>query len=367
MPLIAAYLYRHGRRVREISIDERVDCPSDRSEFVWIGLADPCAADVQLLQRLYDLHPLAVEDALKDGQLPKVDFYGDQLFIIGRTAQLQAGTIVYGQTAVFLGHSHIITVRQGSTPSHRPLREQLEASPDLLGQGADYVLHALLDFLVDGYTSLVAAIEDEVAAMEQRMMDEFLERAQIARIFTLRRELMRFSRVLLPMEEVARKLARNDLPCIDAEARHYFSDVLDHVRRVMAMSSGLREVLVSVFEFSNLMEQQRTGAITRQLAAWAAILAVPTAVAGIYGMNFNQMPELHARHGYPAVVAAISTVCGLLYVRFRRAGWLAAAPKRAELWQRYAKVGIRSRNATSRYVDPVGRGRSRVDDEELPT
>ena len=322
MPVVAAYLYRHGRRVREIALDQRVDCPTDRSEFVWIGLSDPCAEDVAVLQRLYGLHPLAVEDSLKDGQLPKMDVYGDQLFVIGRTAGFEDGVIVYGQTAVFLGHSHIITVRQGSTRSHVPLRQQLEASPDLLGQGADYVLHAVLDYIVDGYVPLVAAIEDEVAAMEQRTIDTFLERAEIARIFTLRRELIKFGRILVPMEEVARKLAANDLPCVDSEARHYFSDVLDHVRRVEAMTGGLREVLTSVFEFSNLMEQQRTGAITRQLAAWAAILAVPTAIAGIYGMNFDIMPELHSRWGYPVVLAVIGTVCLTLYVRFRRTGWL---------------------------------------------
>ncbi len=322
MPVIAAYLYRHGRRVREIGLDERVDCPSDRSEFVWIGLSDPCADEVETLRRLYDLHPLAVEDSLKDGQLPKVDVYGDQLFVIGRTAQLVGGHIVYGQTAVFLGHSHIITVRQGSTRSHRPLRDHLEGSPDLLTQGADYVLHAVLDFIVDGYLPLVTEIEEEVTAMEQRTIDTFLGRAEIARIFALRRELLRFDRILVPMEEVARKLARNDLPCIDVEARHYFSDVLDHVRRVEAMASALREVLTSVFEFSNLMEQQRTGAITRQLAAWAAILAVPTAIAGIYGMNFDHMPELRLRYGYPVTIGVIVTICSALYWRFKRVHWL---------------------------------------------
>jgi magnesium transporter len=322
MPVIAAYLYRHGRRVREIAIDERVDCPSDRSEFVWIGLTDPCAQEVDQLRQLYGLHPLAVEDSLKDGQLPKVDVYGDQLFAIGRTAYLDGGHIVYGQTAVFLGHSHIITVRQGSVRSHKPLRAHLEASPDLLGQGCDYVLHAILDFIVDGYLPLMTALEDEVAAMEQRMLDTFLDRAEIARIFALRRELMRFDRILVPMEEVARKLAKNDLPCIDGEARHYFRDVLDHVRRVEAMASGLREVLTSVFEFSNLIEQQRTGTITRQLAAWAAILAVPTAIAGIYGMNFEHMPELHSPYGYPVTLGVILTVCVSLYWQFRKARWL---------------------------------------------
>lgn len=322
MPVIAAYLYRQGRRICEVDIRERVDCPGDRSEFVWIGLSDPCAEEVTTLQHLYGLHPLAVEDSLKDGQLPKVDVYGDQVFVIGRTAQLNDGSITYGQTAVFLGHSHIITVRQGSTRSHLPLRQQLEGSPDLLSQGTDYVLHAILDFIVDGYFPLVSSLEDEVMGMEQRTLDAFLGRTEIARIFTLRRQLTRFGHILLPMEEVTRKLARTDLPCIDAEARHYFGDVHDHVRRVATMTAGLREILSSVFEFSNLMEQQRTGVITRQLAAWAAILAVPTAIAGIYGMNFEHMPELQSRYGYPAVIVTIVIICLSLYRRFRKTGWL---------------------------------------------
>ncbi|WP_375390505.1 magnesium and cobalt transport protein CorA [uncultured Sphingomonas sp.] len=322
MSLVASYLYRDGRRVRPVPLDEHVDCPADRSEFVWIGLSHPCDREVATLQRLYDLHPLAVEDALKDGQLPKVDVYGDQLFVIARTAHLADGTIEYGQTAVFAGTSHIITVRQGSMRSHQPLREQLEAAPDLLGRGVDYVLHAVLDFVVDGYLPVVTAIEDEVLAMEEKLLDAFLDRPDIARIFTRRRDLIRFQRILLPMEEVARKLARSELPTIDGEARAYFADVLDHVRRVEAMVAGLREVLASVFEFGNLLEQQRTGTIARRLAAWAAILAVPTAVAGVYGMNFTYMPELHWRYGYFTILGVIGAVCLLLHHRFRKVGWL---------------------------------------------
>ncbi|HEU4704495.1 MAG TPA: CorA family divalent cation transporter, partial [Sphingomicrobium sp.] len=150
----------------------------------------------------------------------------------------------------------------------------------------------------------------------------FLGRDEVNRIFTVRRELIRFQRILGPMSEVATKLARQELPCIDPEARHYFRDVQDHVRRVQARVDGLREVLTSVFELSSLLEQQRTGTITRQLAAWAAILAVPTAIAGIYGMNFEYMPELHQRYGYFVVVAAIALICTVLYRRFKRFGWL---------------------------------------------
>ena len=323
MTVVAAYLYRNGQRVRAVSIEEKIDCPADRTEFVWIGLSDPTANEMRTLQERYALHPLAVEDAIKADQLPKVDVYDDQLFVVARTTQLDDnGAISYGETAIFVGHSHIISVRHGSVRSHRALREQLEASPSLLTHGVDYVLHAILDFVVDGYLPLVASIEEEVAAMEQRTLDAFLDRAAITRIFTLRREMMGFQRVLRPMGEAARKLARLELPCIEQSARPYFSDVLDHVRRVEAMVDGVREVLTSVFEFSNLLEQQRTGAITRQLAAWAAILAVPTAIAGIYGMNFVNMPELKTAYGYYLVLLVIAGICGLLYLRFKRMHWL---------------------------------------------
>lgn len=322
MTVIAAYLYRDGVRVREVSIEEKIDCLDDKSEFVWIGIADPTEDELHSLASNYDLHPLAVEDALKANQLPKIDIYADQLFVVARTAHLMGDHIDYGETAIFIGHSHIISVRHGSTRAHTALREQLEKSPRLLMHGVDYLLHAILDYIVDGYLPLIEDLEEEVLKMEEKAVGGFLGRADVNRIFTVRRELIRFQRVLGPMGEVAQKLARQDLPCIDTEARHYFRDVQDHVRRVQARVDGLREVLTSVFELSTLLEQQRQGTITRQLAAWAAILAVPTAIAGIYGMNFDYMPELRARYGYYAVVGVIALICALLYRRFRKVGWL---------------------------------------------
>ncbi|MFZ2997296.1 magnesium and cobalt transport protein CorA [Sphingobium sp.] len=322
MTVVAAYLYRNGIRVRAVSIDEKIDCAHDKSEFVWIGVADPTPDEMRNLQQTYDLHPLAVEDAINAKQLPKVDIYGDQLFVVARTAHVDDGSICYGETAIFVGHSHIISVRHGSARAHLELRHDLEAVPSRLAQGVDYVLHAILDFIVDGYLPIIEGIEEEVLAMEQHTIDDFLGRDEIIRIFNLRRQLLRFRRILTPMFEVATKFVKLDLPCIDAEARAYFNDVRDHVRRVQTMVEDLREVLTSVFEFSNLLEQQRTGAITRQLAAWAAILAVPTAIAGIYGMNFQNMPELRTQYGYFIVLGVIATACTALYVRFRRVNWL---------------------------------------------
>ena len=322
MSVVAAYLYRDGRRVGPVSIDDPAPACSDKSEFVWIGLLEPSEVEFRELEQKFSLHPLAVEDALKAHQLPKVDVYGDQLFVIARTAHLEDDRIVYGETSIFVGPSHIITVRHGSARAHNALREHLEAAPTLLAHGVDYVLHAVLDFVVDGYLPIVETIEEDVLEMERRAMDSFLEREQVTRIFNLRRELIRFQRVLGPMSEVVSKLVHLDLPCIDPDARPYFSDVFDHVRRVQNMVDGLREVLASVFEISTLLEQQRQGVITRQLAAWAAILAVPTAIAGIYGMNFENMPELKTQYGYYVVLIVIVAICGVLYRQFRRSGWL---------------------------------------------
>ncbi|MFN7130354.1 MAG: CorA family divalent cation transporter, partial [Brevundimonas sp.] len=184
------------------------------------------------------------------------------------------------------------------------------------------VLHAILDFVVDGYTPIVDQAEEAVLDMEQRALDTFLSRDEIRALFQRRRELLRFERIMGPMEEVASRLERLEFPCLDPEVRPYFRDIRDHVRRVNSRVGGLREILTSVFEVSNLLEQQRQGVITRRLAAWAAILAVPTAIAGIYGMNFDYLPELHWRYGYPTVLAVIAAICTTLYFGFRRSKWL---------------------------------------------
>lgn len=322
MSVVAATLYRHGEVADSINIEEPIARSDDSSEFVWIGLLDPTPAELRELQRQYDLHPLAVQEARSPDQLPRVEIYGDQILVIVRTARLDDDEIAYGDTAILVGRQHIITIRHGSARSHSSLREQLEAAPSLLKRGVVYVLHAILGFLADGYTPLVEAIEDEVLAMEQRTIDGVLGRAEITRIFTLRRELMRFKRVLDPLGEAIGKLTQLDVPFIDPDARPYFALVQDRLRRVEAKVDGLCDTMTSVFELSNLLEQQRTGEITRQLAAWAAILAVPTAIAGIYGMNFEYMPELKTHYGYFAILGIIATLCGFLFFRFKKTGWL---------------------------------------------
>lgn len=322
MTVIAAYLYRNGKPVMPVALDQPNTCAAHRSEFVWIGLLDPTEAELLQLQENYNLHPLAVEDALKAHQLPKVEVFGDQLFVVARTAHLDSDRIVYGETAMFVSENFVISVRHGSARAHTELRRTLEAAPDLLRNGVDYVLHGIIDFIVDGYIPIAEAIEDEVLDTEQRMLDSFIDHEEIRHLFKLRRELIHFQRILGPMSEMCKWLTHLDHPALDPEVRPYFNDVYDHVRRVEARIASLREVLLSVFEASNLLEQQRQGTITRQLAAWAAILAVPTAIAGIYGMNFKHMPELETEYGYYVVVAVILCLCLSLFIRFKALRWL---------------------------------------------
>ena len=319
MTIIAERRYRQGR-----PIGPALDGPMPaEGEFDWIGLHEPDAAEIGRIQKRYALHPLAVEDALGSHQVPKAESYGKQMFVVARTAGFSEGeSIAYGQTAVFLGANFIITVRQGSTRAHDRLRQALEQYPERLTEGPDFVLHAVLDFIVDGYTPLLDRLDEAVAEMEEGAVSSFPDHARIRRIFRLRRAMRRFGRVAEQMEEVAAKLTTVDLPCIDLSARPYFRDVYDHARRAASRAMGLNETLGSIVEMAGLLEQSRQGRTTRQLAAWAAILAVPTAIAGIYGMNFDFMPELEWRYGYFVVLGITAILCVALFIRFRRIGWL---------------------------------------------
>ena len=321
MTVVASYVYRDGQRVREAPLTHE-GLALEPGEFVWIGLYDPTDAEIEILVDRFKLHPLAVEDALAAHQMPKVEVYGRELFVVARTAMKIDDRLAYGETHVFVGEDHVVSIRHGSARAHNHLRTQLEASPLQLKKGPDFVLHGILDFIVDAYAPSVDDVEDSVLEMEQRTLDAFLSRLEIRRLFTLRRELLKFRRILGPMEEVLGRLQSLDLPCIDPDVRPYFRDVGDHVRRVNSRLGGLNDILSSVFEVANLLEQQRQGLITRKLAAWAAILAVPTAIAGIYGMNFEFMPELHWRYGYLGALALMASICTGLFVTFKKTKWL---------------------------------------------
>jgi len=323
MTVVSSRRYADGRVVAELALDGNPRESLPKHSFDWVGLEAPGEAEMDLARRQFGLHPLAVEDALNPVQMPKVEIYGKQLFMIARTALLDGGEkIEYGQSALFHGPGFLATGRPGSRPSHSGGGARLARDPDRVSEGPDFVAHAILDLIVDHNQPIMEKLEDAVQTIEERAIDLFPEPATIRRIFRLRRQLRRFMRIVGPMEEVCVRLATTELPAVDPSARVWFRDVLDHVRRTLARVDALKETLASIVETAGLLESHRQGTISRQLAAWAAILAVPTAIAGIYGMNFEHMPELKTSWGYPAVWGVIVTICGGLFWRFRRIGWL---------------------------------------------
>ncbi len=321
--IVAAAVYDGGRRVANLSaIEEARDWLAKPGHVVWIGLLEPSDDLLRRVQRQFGLHELAIEDARHAHQRPKLEQYGEALFIVARTAQLVAGRIAFGETHLFVGKGYVVSVRHGASTSYKAVRERCESCPVTLRHGADYILYAILDFIVDNYGPVIEAIQTEVDEMEDQVLTRELTRAEIERLYLIRRDLLRLRNAAVPLVEVCRKLEHAEAVAIDTSMQPLFRDVNDHIRRVQEEIDSLREVLAFAFEASIMVGQVEQTEISRRLAAWAAILAVPTAVAGIYGMNFENMPELHWTYGYLVVIAGILIVCSALWYRFRENGWL---------------------------------------------
>jgi magnesium transporter len=320
--LVAATVYAGGRRVRDIAIEEAGTWSAKAGHVVWIGLCEPSAALLQRVQAQLHLHALAIEDAGKAHQYPKVERYGDALFVVARTAQVIDGDIAFGETHIFVGKGYVVSVRHGPSSSYTTVRERVESCPLSLARGEDYILYSILDFIVDNYAPVVEAAQREVDALEDRLLNRALPESAVDRLYTLRRQLLKLRKAVAPLVDVCHRLEHADEGLIEPAMQPFFRDVSDHIRRVQEEIDALREVLAFAFEASLMAGQAQQNAITRKLAAWAAILAVPTAVAGIYGMNFQNMPELNWRYGYYGVIAVILALCGGLYLRFKRQGWL---------------------------------------------
>lgn len=320
--LVNAAVYGLGRRIATIGIDEAGAWSARPGHVVWIGLLDPDESVLKRLQHEFSLHDLAIEDAGKAHQRPKIEQYGDGLFIVARTAQMAEGRIAFGETHLFVGKGYVVTVRHGASKSYTSVRERCEANPAQLAHGEDFVLYAVLDFIVDNFMDVIAALHDQVEDIEDLVLKRELGPADIERLHWLRRDLLKLRGAVLPLVDVCRWLENTPHLTIDEPMRHLFRDVTDHVRRVQEEIESSREVLAFSFEASLMLGQSQQTEITRKLSSWAAILAVPTAIAGIYGMNFETMPELKWAYGYPMVVASIVTICSVLFWRFKRNRWL---------------------------------------------
>jgi magnesium transporter len=314
--------YEGGRRIADIDLDAARSVEPAENRFVWIGLHEPDEALLRTVQLRFGLHDLAVEDAHSAHQRPKLEIYGDSLFIVLRTAQLQGGRIQYGESHIFAGKGYVVTVRHGSSTAYKEVRSRCESAPKMLSMGESFVVYSIMDFVVDRYFPILHELETEVDALEEAIFAHAAKRQQIERIYELRHDLLLLRRVVQPLQDMCARIMRFDVPLADDCMRPYFRDVQDHVIRVVESIDNLRDLLSAALEANLLLSTAQQNEVTKRLAGWAAILAVPTAIAGIYGMNFEYMPELKQPWAYPAVMAGMAGVCGYLYYRLRTAGWI---------------------------------------------
>jgi len=294
----------------------------DDGSFVWIGLYEPDDGVLEQLQEEFGLHDLAVEDAHKAHQRPKVEAYGNSLFIVASTAQVVAQKIAYGETHLFFGPRYLVTVRHGPSLSHAGARARVERDPDLLALGPSFCLYAVLDAVVDNYLPIVNEFKTTLPALEQDIVSESFDRSTVIRLYDLKRELTYMQVNVAPMQDVLSQLARSTSTLIPDEVRLYMRDVLDHSVRINQTIEVLRDMLGTALTVNQALVTQSQGEVVKRLAGWAALLAAPTLIASWYGMNFRHMPELDGRWSYPVLILVVALVVGLLYRYLRRVRWL---------------------------------------------
>ncbi|MFF1678711.1 magnesium/cobalt transporter CorA [Streptomyces sp. NPDC058256] len=298
--------------------------------FVWLGLHEPTEREFAGIADLFDLHPLAVEDAVEAHQRPKLERYGETLFAVFKTVcyvehkELTATSEVVntGEIMVFVGPGFVITVRHGRHGSLGPLREELESDPQQLSKGPAAVLHAIADHVVDDYVNVTDSVQADIDQVEADVFAENGARADAGRIYQLKRELLELKRAVVPLARPVQELATRPIRVVDPEIQAYFRDVSDHLLRVTEQVASFDELLNSILQAHLAQVTVAQNEDMRKITAWAAVIAVPTMVCGVYGMNFDNMPELHWRFGYPLVISVITVACLVLYRGFRRNGWL---------------------------------------------
>ncbi|MCU7550542.1 magnesium/cobalt transporter CorA [Chitinophagaceae bacterium LB-8] len=316
--------YSNGRRIANVKITDISKFLKQEDKFVWIGLHEPDENLLSEAQQQFGLHDLAIEDAHRAHQRPKIEVYGDSLFIVLRTVQSIPGKreLLFGETHFFLGANFLVSVRHGSTLSYGDVRSRCETTPHLLHKGASFALYAVMDAIVDQYFPVVNDLEEELERLEEDVFAQKPSREIITSIYQLKRELLEVKRAISPVMEICNRLMRFDTQLIPDETRPYFRDVFDHTVRINEMVDSTRELLTSVLEVSFSLISIAQNDVSKKFAGWAAILGVPTLVAGVYGMNFSFMPELSWHFGYPFVLGSTILVCLILYWRFKRADWL---------------------------------------------
>lgn len=317
-----AHYDRHGRH-RDIGLDAISDALAiDDGSFVWIGVYEPDEALLDKLQEEFDLHDLAIEDAHHAHQRPKIEAYGNSLFVAVHTAQTSNGKIAFGETHLFVGPRYLVTVRHGASLSYSAVRARCERDPELLALGPSYGLYAVLDFVVDNYLPIVDEFSEQLNALEKDIFSESFRRETVQKLYELKRDLTRLRLAVAPMQDITGQLTRVHTGFVGEEMRLYFRDVFDHTLRVNDATDTLREMLTAAMSVNLALVTVAQGEVVKRLAGWAGLLAAPTLITSWYGMNFEHMPELAGPYSYPVLIGVTVGVCALLYSLLKRARWL---------------------------------------------
>jgi magnesium transporter len=308
---------------RDIRLDAISDVLAvDDGSFVWIGLYEPGDDILQELQAEFGLHDLAIEDAHSAHQRPKIEAYGNSLFVVAGTAQVVDERIAYGETHVFLGPRYLVTVRHGASLSYAPARARVEREPEMLALGPSFGLYAVLDAIVDNYLPIVDEFKQTLVALEKDIVRDTFDRGIVIRLYDLKRELTYMRVNVTPMQDVLAQLVRTGSTLIPDEVRLYLRDVLDHSVRINETIDAMRDMLGTALSVNQSLVTLSQGEVVKRLAGWAALLAGPTLVASWYGMNFDAMPELHGRYSYAILIGAMVAVVGGLYAYLKKIRWL---------------------------------------------
>ena len=321
--IINCAAYSNGIRISDVELHNVHEVLKTTEQFVWIGLHEPSEEVLSRVQVEFGLHDLAVEDAHNAHQRPKVELYGDSVFVVLRTAQInKEHHTEFGETHFFVGPNFIVTVRHGSGVSYADVRSRCESTPHLLRKGQGFVLYSVMDFIVDQFYPVVHDMELELQALEDKIFKEKPSRETTEQIYQLKRDLLEIRRAVSPLVDICNRLMRFDIKSISVDTQPYFRDIYDHVIRINEMVDNTRELLNTALEANFSLISISQNDTSKKFAGWAAIIAVPTMVAGFWGMNFKSMPETDWEYGFHAVIAATVIICLLLYYLFRRSNWL---------------------------------------------
>jgi magnesium transporter len=320
--LINCVAYQNGRKLADIPVGEIHLFVNEPDCFVWVALANPEPAELEAMQKEFGLHELAVEDAQHGHQRPKIEEYGQSLFVVLQMIEPSGDELNVGEVEIFVGKNYVLSVRSRAQRGFTDVRHRCESEPELLRHGPGYVLYALMDAVVDRYFPILDALETQLEDVEERIFANQAVRANIEALYGLKQKLMILKHAAEPLLEATSKLFGGRVPAICAGLQDYFRDVYDHLLRLNQSIDSMRDMLTTAITVNLSLITLQESEVTKRLAAYAALVAVPTMIVGVYGMNFDHMPELRWEYGYFAVMGVMALIDGYLFYRFRKAKWL---------------------------------------------